>query len=226
MSLCRGSIFRQGLSPQVLTRRARHDGACPRRALRPASNDSGGNAATTGLVPPLGDAPRPANSALWRGAALRWDKPSGGGNSPAIRTLLPASCKGLASRPRLELGWPSGPRMQLPISLPAFHRSYRSKQTAPRCGLQGHHNQSQVDHLTIKATGHLFAILNAAIGDQLDESCRLGNALQVEGCSKAVSIASTISSSESRYSELRKLTWSPTFASILSPRNLGKATVP
>ncbi len=56
-----------------------------------------------------------------------------------------------ASRPRLELYWPSGPRMQLPISLLAFHPSYRNQQTAPRCGLQRHHNQSQVDHLTIKA---------------------------------------------------------------------------
>ncbi len=29
---------------------------------------------------PLGDAPRPVNIAIWRGAAPRWDKPSGGGN--------------------------------------------------------------------------------------------------------------------------------------------------
>ncbi len=47
----RGSIFRQGLSPQVLTRRASHDGACPRRAMLLASNDPTGNAATTGHVP-------------------------------------------------------------------------------------------------------------------------------------------------------------------------------
>ncbi len=79
----------------------------------------------------LSGRPRPLKSGLGHD---RWP--------PASRDSLDASFKGLASRPRLELCWPSaGP----------FPPSFRANQTAPHGGLHKQDNQSQADHPTIKA---------------------------------------------------------------------------
>ncbi len=87
-----------GFGRQSVTRGSRHDGACPRRAMLFASTCTKRVTPRRGMSP-SGDALRAANSAIWRGAAPRWDEPdepSGGGNLPASRDSLQASFQGFA----------------------------------------------------------------------------------------------------------------------------------